>query len=90
LVKTKQGKIIGGFTSKSWGPRSDLYTIDEAAFIFNMNQRFNQTSGTKSISHENDGFCFGNRMLYLTGSKLNANNAGDSDYADTNNGYDIP
>ena len=40
LVKTKQGAIIGGFTTKSWGPGS-AYVVDDAAFIFNMNQRFN-------------------------------------------------
>jgi hypothetical protein len=45
LVKTKQGAIIGGFTTKSWGPDPGPYTVDAAAFIFNMNQRFNQTNG---------------------------------------------
>ena len=45
MVKTKQGAIIGGFTTKSWGPDTGSYTVDDAAFIFNMNQRFNQTDG---------------------------------------------
>ena len=75
-MKTNQGAIIGGFTTKSWGPCSYLYTVDDAAFIFNMNQRFNQTHGKYSILPHNDGFCFGSNMFAVTASQLNRENAG--------------
>ena len=63
MVKTKQGAIIGGFTTKSWGPYPGCYTVDDAAFIFNMNQRFNQTNGKYSIRLRDDGFEFGSNMF---------------------------
>ncbi len=63
LVKTKQGAIIGGFTTKSWGPNPGSYTVDADAFIFNMNQRFNQTTGKLSILLCVDGFMFGSNMF---------------------------
>ena len=63
LVKTKQGAIIGGFTTKSWGPYPGSYTVDAAAFIFNMNQRFNQTTGNHSIQLLDNGFKFGLEMF---------------------------
>ena len=61
-MKTKQGAIIGGFTTKSWAS-SGGYTVDDAAFIFNMNQRFNQTNGKYSIRLRDDGFEFGSNMF---------------------------
>jgi len=75
-MKTKQGAIIGGFTTKSWGPHTGSFTVDDAAFIFNMNQRFNQTTGKHSIYLCNDGFCFGSNMFAVTASQLNRENAG--------------
>jgi uncharacterized protein YgfB (UPF0149 family) len=89
-VKTKQGAIIGGFTTKSWGPFTYSYTVDDAAFIFNMNQRFNQTTGKHSIYLRDDGFEFGNKMFEVSGSQLNQDNAGKNNHANTGWGYDIP
>ena len=89
-MKTKQGAIIGGFTTKSWGPDTDDYTVDDAAFIFNMNQRFNQTTGKHSIGLCNDGFIFGMNMFSVTASQLNQDNAGRNDHGNTGWGYDIP
>jgi uncharacterized protein YgfB (UPF0149 family) len=64
LVKMKQGGIVGGFTTKSWGPSfPSRYTVDNAAFIFNINQRFNQTNGKYSIYLRDNGFEFGNSMF---------------------------
>ena len=90
MVRTKQGAIIGGFTTKSWEPRTGGYTVDDAAFIFNMNQRFNQSHGKYSIFFRDSGFQFGNEMFRVTASQLNQDNAGASYYADTDWGYDIP
>jgi hypothetical protein len=89
-VKTKQGAIIGGFTTKSWGPYTGKYTVDDAAFIFNMNQRFNQTNGNHSIYLQDDGFCFGMNMFSVRGSQLNQDNAGYNYHDNTTWGYDIP
>ncbi len=75
-MKTKQGAIIGGFTSKSWGPNPGSFTIDADAFIFNMNQRFNQTTGSASIHLIGDGLMFGNEMFSVRGSPLNKDNYG--------------
>ena len=89
-MKTKQGAIIGGFTTKSWGPIPGEYTVDADAFIFNMNQRFNQTNSKYSILLSTDGFMFGNGMFSVSGSQLNQDNAGRNCHAETWRGYDIP
>ena len=89
-MKTKQGAIIGGFTTKSWGPWTQSWVVDDAAFIFNINQRFNQTNGRYSIDLNDNGFRFGSDMFSVSASQLNHDNAGWNKHADTSRGYDIP
>jgi hypothetical protein len=75
LVKTKLGAICGGFASKSWGGTSG-YTNDNAAFVFNLNEKFIPCNYDKAIFHRNDGFCFGSDVLEVVTDQLNADNAG--------------
>ena len=62
LVKTKNGVICGGFTSKSWGG-SNSYANDNAAFVFNLNDKFTPTNYNEAIVPVNDGFKFGSCFL---------------------------
>jgi hypothetical protein len=75
LVKTKLGAICGGCTSKSWNAFGD-YTNDNAAFVFNLNEKFIPSNYDKAILFLNNGFLFGNHVLSVKGDKLNADNAG--------------
>ena len=75
LVKTKKGVICGGFTSKSWAA-SGGYTNDNAAFVFNLNDKFTPTSYDNAIYLVNDGFIFGSSFLSVRGDQLNADGKG--------------
>ena len=62
LIKTKDGDICGGYTSKNWDA-SDTYVGDPDAFLFNMQARFNPSKHSKSIYTYPNGFCFGDDVL---------------------------
>ena len=55
IVKSRLGAIFGGFTSKSWGG-GGVFTADNTAFVFNMNQKFIQSNNDYSIYNLNDRF----------------------------------
>jgi hypothetical protein len=40
ILKTTEGAVCGGYTSKNWDI-SNKYTDDIDAFVFNMTQRYN-------------------------------------------------
>jgi hypothetical protein len=86
LVKTKLGAICGGFASKSWA--SGSYSNDNAAFVFNLNEKFIPSNYDNAIYLQNNGFNFGNAILAVAGDQLNADNAGYCNVG-TNNYYNI-
>jgi hypothetical protein len=75
LVRTKLGAICGGFTSKSWAA-SGGYTYDNAAFVFNLNEKFIPSNYGNAIYLRNDGPDFGSDIFTVVGAQLNADNAG--------------
>ena len=88
ILKTTQGAICGGYTSKNWDG-SNKYTDDIDAFVFNMTQRYNCNHTQMAICTQLNGFCFGNSILLLTSdTTLNEHNEG---YCKTGKGrfYDI-
>jgi hypothetical protein len=75
LLKTKLGAICGGFTSKSFAA-SGAWTNDNAAFVFNLNEKFIPCNNDKAIYLRGDGFMCGYGILEVTGAQLNTDNAG--------------
>jgi hypothetical protein len=55
LVKTKSGAICGGFASKGFAASGE-YTNDNAAFVFNLNEKFIPCNYDKAINLRYDGF----------------------------------
>jgi hypothetical protein len=49
---------------------------DNAAFVFNLNEKFIPSNYDKAIYLQDYSFCFGNYILSVTGAQLNADNAG--------------
>ena len=62
ILKTTEGAICGGYTSKNWDG-SDKYTDDIDAFVFNMTQRYNCNESERAIYTHLYGFCFGLDIL---------------------------
>ncbi len=88
ILKTNQGAICGGFTSKNWDG-SNKWTEDNDAFVFNMTQRYNCNNISKAIDPPKNGFKFGYWMLALrSDSVLNQQNQGWC-YTGKGNYYDI-
>jgi hypothetical protein len=85
LVKTKFGAICGGFTSKSWGG-NNVYANDNAAFVFNLNDKFVPSNYDAAIRLCSDGFEFGAHVFEVVGNQLNADNNG---YCCVGNYYNI-
>jgi hypothetical protein len=75
LVRTKLGAICGGFTSKGFAA-SGYYTNDNAAFVFNLNEKFIPSNYDKAYYNRDDGFNFGNGILGVIAAQLNADNRG--------------
>ena len=87
LVKTKLGAICGGFASKGFAA-SGSYTNDNAAFVFNLNEKFIPSNYDKAIYLRDDGFEFGDNILAVAGDQLNGNNEGCC-YVGTDRYYNI-
>ena len=90
LVKTLLGAICGGFASKSWAG-SGSWTNDNAAFVFNLNEKFIPSNYGNAIflGSNANGFEFGNNILAIRGAQqLNADNVGYC-YVGTSNYYNI-
>ena len=62
ILKTTQGAICGGFTSKNWDV-SNKYVNDIDAFVFNIHNKYTPSNYDKAIYTLSDGFCFGNNIL---------------------------
>ncbi len=65
ILKTTQGAICGGYTSKNW-ENSCKWTDDIDAFVFNMTQRYNCNNTQKAIFTSPNGFYFGSNILGVT------------------------
>ena len=75
-MKTTQGAICGGFTSKNWDG-SNKFIDDIDAFVFNMTHKYNPNNSEKAIDTQLNGFRFGNGILLVTSStSLNEKNEG--------------
>ena len=76
ILKTTNGAICGGYTSKNWDG-SKQYTDDIDAFVFNMTHKYICNNRQYAIYTWPNGFCFGNGILLLTStSTLNNHNEG--------------
>lgn len=75
ILKTLEGTICGGYTSKSWDGRRE-FTTDSEAFVFNMTQKYGNNNPLKAIYTWSNGFMFGNNVLRVSGDTLNKKNKG--------------
>jgi hypothetical protein len=88
ILKTLEGKICGGFTSKDWEDW-DGYTSDADAFVFNMDEKYTPTNNDHAIhTYSYGGFRFGDEVLRLACDPLNVVDGGYC-YLDSNSGYNI-
>ena len=76
ILKTSEGAICGGYTSKNW-VNIHKATEDIDGFVFNMTQRYNPNNTQKTIWTDPNGICFGNGILAVrSGTTLNQHNTG--------------
>ena len=76
ILKTSEGAICGGYTSKNW-ESSHKFTDDIDAFVFNMTQRYNCNNTQEAIVAQPYGFSFGDNILRVTSTTtLNKLNEG--------------
>jgi hypothetical protein len=88
ILRTSEGAICGGYTSKNWDG-SDKWTDDIDAFVFNMTHKYRPNDSQMAIYTETHGFCFGANILGVTsGSALNKHEEGVC-YRGIERGYDI-
>jgi hypothetical protein len=88
ILKTTQGAICGGYTSKNW-VNVNKATEDIDGFVFNMAQRYNPNNTQDTIVTDPNGICFGNWILAVRSDTLL--NQHDRGYCLTGKqyGYDI-
>jgi hypothetical protein len=88
VLKTTEGAICGGYTSKNWDG-SNKWTDDIDAFVFNMTHKYIPNDSQRAIYTLPYGFCFGNWILRVTSTTtLNKHNEGRC-YTGKDRGYDI-
>jgi hypothetical protein len=88
VLKTSEGAICGGYTSKNWDG-SGKFTDDIDAFVFNMTHKYIPNDSQNAIYTYSDGFCFGASILLLTSdTKLNQHDEGRCTTG-KHHGYDI-
>jgi hypothetical protein len=76
ILKTTEGAICGGYTSKNWDA-SDNWTDDIDAFVFNMTQMYIPNHHQKAIWTCSSGFEFGDCILTVrSATTLNKHNEG--------------
>ena len=54
ILQTSEGKICGGFTTKTWG-NYDGYLSDSDAFVFNIDNKYTPSNNDKAIYALNNG-----------------------------------
>jgi hypothetical protein len=88
VLKTTEGAICGGYTSKNWDG-SNNRTDDIDAFVFNMTHKYIPNNSQGAIVPRSHGFGFGNCILLLkSDTTLNQHNYGRC-YTGKGNYYDI-
>jgi hypothetical protein len=76
ILKTTEGAICGGYTSKNWVD-INKWTEDNDGFVFNMTQKYICNNTKEAIYTCNNGFCFGNCILAVrSGTTVNQHNQG--------------
>jgi hypothetical protein len=75
ILRSSDGAICGGYTSKNWDGRRE-FTYDIDAFVFNMKYKYEICDHAKAIYTWSNGFMFGNNILRVSGDVLNKNNRG--------------
>jgi hypothetical protein len=76
VLKTTEGAICGGYTSKNWDG-SDKFTDDIDAFVFNMTHKYIPNNSERTIFTWHNGFKFGYDILTVTSdTTLNQHNQG--------------
>jgi hypothetical protein len=78
-MRSKAGRVFGGFADQSWDSDSDDYKSDENAFIFSIDRQkiYRPVASQKAIySKSTWGPSFGCDALGLTGDQLNAEDGG--------------
>ena len=87
LVKTKEGKRFGGFTSLHWSYASNNYANDSKSFLFSLDNRelYKYKSGYGIYCHSSYGPTFGGGFdLYLCNGCLNNNSSASQSSFDYN------
>lgn len=90
ILKTTDGAICGGYTSKNWcNYHEGMYCEDIDAFVFNMTRKYIASDSKMAIHGWAHGFVFGDFVLHVSGTLekplLNSHNLG---YSAKGNGYD--
>ena len=78
-MRSKAGRIFGGFADQSWDSDSDDYKADENAFIYSIDRQkiYRPVASQKAIySKSTWGPSFGCDALGLAGDQLNAEDGG--------------
>jgi hypothetical protein len=78
-MRSKAGRVFGGFADQSWDSDSDDYKADENAFIFSIDRQqiYRPVASQKAIySKSTWGPSFGCDALGLVGDELNAEDGG--------------
>jgi hypothetical protein len=76
ILKTTEGAICGGYTSKDWDG-SGKWTEDIDAFVFNMTQKYIPNDSKKAIYTNQYGSIFGADVLKVTSlTTINKHNEG--------------
>lgn len=55
ILKTTEGAICGGFTSKNWDS-TGKFTEDNDAFVFNLTQKYSLNNNQTAIANITNGF----------------------------------
>ena len=59
VAKSSKNRIFGGFTSLSWGNRSEIYKTDPYAFLFSCDLKkvYHVTDIESAIRYSNSAIC---------------------------------
>jgi hypothetical protein len=73
-MKSKSGRVFGGFAEQSWDSDTEDFKADENAFIFSIDrQQIYRAINSQNALYckANWGPCFGSDSLGLVGDQLN-------------------
>jgi hypothetical protein len=79
VMKSKAGRVFGGFAMQSWDSKTQGWKADEKAFIYSIDRQqiYRVIDAQKALfCHSNLGPCFGYYALGLLEDPLNGENYG--------------